>query len=214
MYPMDEEDVAFYRWYGPWAPLTPPQVAERFAGLAAPWWIVGGWAIDAFTARSRVHEDIDVGFFRADLPAVLERLTPDLCVWSNLSGTLRPLKRPEDLLDGCRQLWVRRDGASPWLIDLAMTPHDGDTWISVRDDRVRMPLDEATFEAPDGIRYLRPEIVLSFKLKRQRSDDVDFDAVLPMLGEDARRSLIEAIALYHPGHPWLERIGGSGRVEP
>ena len=203
---MDPEDIEFYRWYGPWDPLTPPQVAELLAGLQAPWWIVGGWAIEAFTGRTRVHEDIDVGFFRADLPVVLERLAPDRCVWSNLSGTLRPLKRPEDLPEGCRQLWVRRDGGSPWQMDLAMTPHDGDTWISVRDDRVRMPLAEATFERADGIRYLRPEIVLSFKLKRQRSDDVDFDTALPMLDEAARASLHDAIALYHPGHPWLERI--------
>ena len=36
--------------------------------LDAPWWIVGGWAIDAFTGRPREHHDIDVGFFRADLP--------------------------------------------------------------------------------------------------------------------------------------------------
>lgn len=96
---LDEDDAAFYRWYGPWAPLTPLQVAELFAGLPAPWWIVGGWAIDAFTGRSRVHEDIDVGSFRANLPAVLGRLAPDLCVWSNLGGTLRPLKRPPDLLE-------------------------------------------------------------------------------------------------------------------
>jgi Aminoglycoside-2''-adenylyltransferase len=202
---MDEEDIEFYRWFGPWAPLEPPEVAELFARLEAPWWVVGGWAIDAFTGRPRVHEDIDVAFFRADLPLILDRLVPDYCVWSNLSGTLRPLKRPEDLLDGCRQLWVRRDGASPWLIDLAMTPHDGGTWISVRDERVRMPLDEATFEA-DGIRYLRPEIVLSFKLKRQRHDDGDFDTALPMLDTDARAALRAAIELYHPGHPWLDRM--------
>jgi hypothetical protein len=94
MYPMDDEDVEFYRWYGPWAPLTPPAVEALFAGLEAPWWIVGGWAIEAFTGQPRVHEDIDVGFFRADLPLILERLAPDLCVWSNLSGTLRPSSGP------------------------------------------------------------------------------------------------------------------------
>jgi hypothetical protein len=204
---MDPEDIEFYRWCGHWAPLTPPQVAELLVGLPAPWWIVGGWAIDAFTGRPRAHEDVDVGFFRADLPALLEQLAPDRCVWSNLSGTLRPLKRPEDLLDGCRQLWVRRDGSSPWEMDLAMTPHDGDTWISVRDDQVRMPLEDATFEAADGIRYLRPEIVLSFKARRRRRPDQgDLDAALPMLDEAARASLRHAIALHHPGHPWLRRI--------
>jgi len=217
---MDPDDVEFYRWYGPWAPLTPPQVAELLAGLPAPWWIVGGWAIDAFTGRSRAHEDIDVAFFRADLPAVLERLAPELCVWSNRDGALRPLERAEDLPEGCRQLWVRRDGASPWLMDLAMTPHDGDTWISTRDDRVRIPLAEATFVV-DGIRYLRPEIVLSFKARPPRpdgdlnfmarsdkpKDQDDFDAALPILDSKASAALRAAIELYRPGHPWLERLG-------
>ncbi len=205
---MDPEDAAFYHWYGPWTPFTPPDVAALFAGLGAPWWIVGGWAIEAFTRRSRPHEDIDIGFFRADLPVILERLEPELCVWSNLGGTLRPLKRPEDLLDGCRQLWVRRDGASPWLMDLAMTPHDGQTWISVRDDRVRMPLEDAVFVGPDGIRYLRPEIVMSLKARDPRpSSEGDLDAILPLLDADACGSLRDAIALYDPGHRWLERIG-------
>lgn len=219
--PMDPDDVEFYRWYGPWSPLTPPQVAELLAGLAAPWWIVGGWAIEAFTGRSRAHEDIDVALFRADLAAVLEHLAPDVCVWSNLNGAVRPLEREDDLPDDCRQLWVRRDGASPWLVDLAMTPHDGNTWISVRDERVRMPLAEAVFEV-DGIRYLRPEIVLSFKARPPRSDgdvpfmarvdkpkdDDDFEAALPLLDAESRAALRAAIELYRPGHRWLERIPG------
>jgi hypothetical protein len=71
-----------------------------------------------------------------------------------------------------------------------------------------MPLDDATFEAADGIRYLRPEIVLSFKLKRQRSDDGDFDTALPMLDPEARAALRAAIELYHPGHAWLDRMIG------
>ena len=44
------EDLEFYRWYGPWEPLRPSGVASLLDGLDAPWWIVGGWAIEAFTA--------------------------------------------------------------------------------------------------------------------------------------------------------------------
>jgi hypothetical protein len=209
---VDDADRDFYRWYGAWDPLTPPQVAERLAGLAARWWIVGGWAVDAFTGDSREHEDIDVGFFRADLPIVLERLSPELCVWSNLSGTLRPLRRAEDLLEGARQLWVRRDGDSPWLMDLAMTPHDGDTWISPRDDRIRRPFDEATFVAGDGIRYLRPELVLFMKASAAgvRSNDRDLATILLTLEPEAKAWLYEAISLLYPGHRWLAEIQGDG----
>ncbi len=200
------EDRDFYRWYGAWAPLGPREVAKLLEGLPAPWWIVGGWAVEAFTGVTREHEDVDVAFFRADLAAVLERLSPELCVWSNLSGTLRPLRKPEDLLDGARQLWVRQDGDSPWVMDLAMTPHEGETWISPRDDRVRLPLGEATFAAPDGIRYLRPELVLFMKARWARSkDDRDLAATLPVLDEPARDRLRAWLALVHPGHRWLAR---------
>lgn len=202
-----EEDRDFYRWYGAWAPLTPPEVAQVLADLPARWWIVGGWAVEAFSGVAREHEDVDVAFFRADLPRVLEHLGTDLCVWSNLSGTIRPLRKLEDLLEGARQLWVRRNGDSPWVMDLAMTPHDGDAWISPRDDRVRRPLDEATFVAADGISYLRPELVLFMKARFARSkDDRDLAVLLPRLDAATRAWLHGAIELVHPGHRWLPAI--------
>jgi hypothetical protein len=203
-----EEDRDFYRWYGAWTPLAPPEVARRLERFGRPWWIVGGWAVDAFTGIARDHEDVDVAFLRADLPAVLECLSPELCVWSNLSGTLRPLRTADDLLEGARQLWVRRDGDSPWLMDLAMTPHDGETWISPRDERVRAPLAEATFVAADGIRYLRPELVLFMKARIARSkDDRDLATILPRLEPAARRRLAEWLELVYPdGHRWLAGV--------
>jgi hypothetical protein len=204
---LSEEDRQFYRWYGPWAPVTPAEVAARLEGLDAPWWIVGGWAVDAFTGVPREHDDVDVAFLRDDLASVLAHLEPDLCVWSNLSGTIRPLRKPEELLADARQLWVRRDGASPWLMDLAMTPHDGRTWISPRDARIRRPLDDATFVAADGIRYLQPELVLFMKaLLARPKDDRDLAAILPGLDPERRDWLAEAIELVHPGHGWLAQL--------
>lgn len=204
---LSDEDRDFYRWYGAWEPLTPGQVGEVMAGFDRPWWIVGGWAVEAFTGIAREHEDVDVGFLRADLPALLAHLSPALCVWSNLSGTLRPLRTADELLQGARQLWVRRDGNSPWLMDLAMTPHDGDTWISPRDDRVRLPLDQATFEAADGVRYLVPELVLFMKARLARSkDETDLETILATLDAAARTRLGTWLDLVHPGHAWLSRV--------
>ena len=153
---LNDDDEAFDRWYGPWRPLTPTGVADALAGVTATWWIVGGWAIDAFANRRRDHHDIDVAFRRDDLPAIHGRLSPTLCIWSAASGSLRPLIAAEDLQPDCRQLWVRRDGASPWLMDLGLTPGDEATWMSPRDDSLRVPLEDALFTAVDGVRYLRP----------------------------------------------------------
>ncbi len=204
---MTDEDAEFYRWYGPWDPLDPQGVAAVLRGANFRWWIIGGWAIDAFTGKPREHEDIDVSFFRDDLPQVLDHLNGRYCVWSNASGTLRPLKEPGDLLPDCRQLWVRSDGGQPWVMDLAMNPHDGDTWISVRDERIRVPINYATFKK-SGITYLKPEIVMSMKARWAREkDDRDLAAVLPLLVPARVAWLRRTIEQIHPGHRWLEVIG-------
>jgi hypothetical protein len=209
MTPPIEDDAEFYRWYGRWRPQTPAGVKRVMRGSNVRWWVIGGWAIEAFTGLEREHEDIDVSFFRDDLPKLIDHLAPRYCVWSNYGGVLKPLRKADDLLDGSRQLWVRRDAAHPWLIDLAMNPHDGDTWISVRDETIRMPIAEATFDK-SGIRYLRPEIVLAMKARWSRSkDDMDLAATLPLLDESRRRWLEETLTKLHPGHRWLAQIGAS-----
>ena len=200
---MTDEDRDFYRWYGPWKPLTPTGVKRLMRSSGIRWWVIGGWAIEAFTGVPREHEDIDVSFFRDDLPALIDHLTPHYCVWSNLNGTLRPLRKAEDLLEGARQLWVRRDGGSPWVMDLAMNPHDGDNWISVRDDSVRMPIDDATFTAK-GISYLRPEIVMWMKARWDRpKDERDLAEILPRLDPSRIAWLRTTLEHQHPGHRWL-----------
>ena len=45
-----EEDIAFYDVYGDWDPLTPSELARLMTGFPRPWWLVGGHAIEAFTA--------------------------------------------------------------------------------------------------------------------------------------------------------------------
>jgi len=35
--------------YGPWSTLTPSEMAGALTGYRGDWWVVGGWAIEAFT---------------------------------------------------------------------------------------------------------------------------------------------------------------------
>jgi hypothetical protein len=55
-----------------WDPLTPQQVGRLLAGSAAPWWIAGGYAIDAFLGRfdRRPHADVGVGLLARDQEAI------------------------------------------------------------------------------------------------------------------------------------------------
>lgn len=203
----DDEDAEFYRWYGRWQPLDPAGTARLLDGAGVRWWIVGGWAVDAFIRQSREHEDIDISFFKADLPAVVDHLAPDYCIWSNASGTLRPLRKATDLLPDCRQLWLRRDGDSPWLADFALNPQDGQTWISARWEGVRLPIDEALFTGDDGLSYLRPEIVIWMKAHRTSAkDERDLALMLPMLETHRRAWLRRTLKTTHPGHKWLRRL--------
>jgi hypothetical protein len=59
--PADQADEdAFLALYGYWAPLTPAEFAAEMEGFERPWWVVGGWAIEAATGYRREHEDTDV----------------------------------------------------------------------------------------------------------------------------------------------------------
>ena len=64
----------------------------------------------------------------------------------------------------------------------------------------------------DGLRYLRPEIVLTFKARHHRpQDEADFEAVLPLLEEARQRWLHDTLERTRPDDPWLARLRpGSG----
>ena len=59
----------------------------------------------------------------------------------------------------------------------------------------------------DGITYLRPEVQLLHKAPGLRpKDQADFDACAPLLDDQSRAWLRSALALAHPGHPWLDEL--------
>ena len=47
--------------------ITPRDAAELLDGYGANWWVVGGWAAQAFTGVTRPHEDVDIAIRRGDL---------------------------------------------------------------------------------------------------------------------------------------------------
>ena len=84
------EEDAFLSLYGAWAPLEPQAFAHEMEGFDRPWWIVGGWAIEAATGYRREHEDTDVSILTCDVPAFVAFMKDRWHVWNNVGESYTP----------------------------------------------------------------------------------------------------------------------------
>ena len=206
----DADEPEFHRLYGAWAATTPAGAGALLEGFPRPWWIAGGWAIDVFAGRTRRHKDVDVAIFRRDLAELREHFRGRLHVWAAGSGTLRPLDDARPEMPGwAGQLWLREHATAPWLLDVLLNPGGPRRWVYKHDRSRSLPLESATWIAGDGLRYLRPELVLAHKLRRTRAvDDEDLEAALPLLDRNAVAWLRDVLLELAPAHHWrplLER---------
>jgi hypothetical protein len=88
--------------------MDPPTFAREMQGFDRPWWVVGGWAIEAATGYQREHEDTDVSILACDVPAFVEFIKGRWHVWNNVGGVLHPLgDRWPTVDDPASQLWLR-----------------------------------------------------------------------------------------------------------
>ena len=150
-------------------------------GFARPWWVVGGWAIEAATGYQREHDDTDISVLSTDVPAFVDHLRGRWHVWNNVGGVLHPLGDRWTTVDEPRsQLWLRANASAPWVLDVPLTPAaNGGRWTNKHLDGHVATVEEVTWVAEDAIRYLLPEIVLVFKARLRRpKDEPDFEATL------------------------------------
>ncbi|MFD7710163.1 nucleotidyltransferase domain-containing protein [Streptomyces sp. NPDC059786] len=196
----DEIENLHARWSSCWAP---SEVAQRLAGVDAPWCVAAGWALDLFRGgQTRAHGDIEIAIPAASFPEVVDRF-PGYVFDGVGSGRIWEDVTPE-ILAAVHQTWLREPATGNYLLDVFREPHDGDTWICRRDERIRFPYGDIIHHTPDGIPYLAPELVLLFKAKHVRQkDQADFDATVPHMSPAQRDALAELVARVHPGHRWL-----------
>lgn len=204
---LTESQRAFQRVYGPWEAFDPEQARDLFEPVGVPWWVAGGWAIEAFTGVERQHEDIDVSMFRKDLDVLRAAVVDRFHVWAVGDGQLFPLVDADASIPiSADQVWLREHALAPWRVDVVLNPDDHGRWVSRRDASYVVDLVDVTWER-DGIRYLLPEVVLAFKAKSTRpKDEADLTATLPLLDAAARDWLQSFLERIHPGHAWLERL--------
>ncbi|MGW4073916.1 nucleotidyltransferase domain-containing protein [Streptomyces asiaticus] len=188
------------RWSSCWAP---SEVAQRLAGISTPWYVAAGWALDLFRGtQTRAHGDIEIAIPAASFPEGRHRF-PGYVFDTVGSGRIWEDATPE-VLAAVHQTWLRDPATGNYLLDVFREPHDGDTWICRRDERIRLPYSDIVHHTQDGIPYLAPELVLLFKAKHaRRKDQTDFEATFPRMTSAQRETLAELLARVHPGHPWI-----------
>jgi hypothetical protein len=193
-----------------WDPWRPEEVARLLSGVAAPWYVAGGWAIDLFLAEERRrHGDLEIGVPAERFDEVADALGAfELFVIAGPHEAV-PLAIARRRLADAHQTWVRDPATGAWRLDVFREPSYGDTWICRRDPSIRLPYSQLVEWTEGGIPYGRPEVVLLFKAKRshEEKNQTDFAAVVPRLGAERRRWLREGIARVHPGHPWIAELG-------
>lgn len=200
----------FDDWYGGWDPLTPATIGDFMAGFERPWWVVGGWSLEAFTGVHRAHEDMDISVLSSDADALREFLLERSTPWNVDEGWFRPFDARFTDVRPDSQVWVRRDARSPWILDIPLTPDTDGRWTNKRHRAHTERLEDVTWTAPDGLRYARPEVTLMFKAAQARAKDcLDAEVTLPLLDAEARAWLARAVRALDPGHPWCRLEAGD-----
>ncbi len=188
----------------PWVPLSCQEVGALFGAFHAPWWLAGGYALEAYVGYPyRSHGDIDVLVLRQNLNTLHTLLDGFELYLADPPGSLRRWERREPLPAGVHDIWCRERASRAWQLQLMVDEVDGDEWVSRRDSRVRRPWSGLGWTLP-GIRVLAPEVQLFYKALTPRpKDEQDREMVWPLLGEEARAWLKHAVAeAYGARSPW------------
>lgn len=199
----------------PWRDMRPLDAANLLAGIRAPWWIAGGWALEMFRGTvTRSHSDLDVGVFRRDLSIVLERLS-SWQIFEAKDGCLTRLEPGALPRADVSSLWARPAASDFWTIQLMLDEAEGHEWVYRRDPRIRCSLANAIRRSAGGISYLAPEIQLLYKSNGSREcDEIDFVQTWPLMSDGARRWLRDALELVTPAHGWIVELTESQIPNP
>lgn len=187
-----------------WVPLAPDAVAELLASASVRWWLSGGAALDRWVGHPiRERASIDVSVVANDLPALVAGLPSGYSAWapSGVEDEFVPFAdAPQDA--DLQPVLVRDDTADAWVLQVNAEDGSPAAWVYKRDPRLTLPWERAVIDL-DGIPTGAPEVQLIWKALRPRpEDDLDKDAVLPALTDEARSTYETALLRIHPHSSW------------
>jgi hypothetical protein len=183
-------------------------VATLLSGLAVPWWITGGWAIDLAVGHvTRDHTDVNVMMLERDEHALRGLTGTDIQLiadgqigpWpAGRRLNTGPAPGPKPPVTGPDRLILRGEDL-PLPAEVIPASAVEVFWVYRRGARIfTRPLADIT-RYWHGIPFLAPEVVLLIKARpgldkpRADIDQRDFEAVLPMLSAGQRSWLKDAL---------------------
>ena len=191
-----------------WEPLSLDEVKQLFGSLSAPWWIAGGHALDMFLGHeTRTHADIDVAVLRRDQKAFRDALGKwDVHIAH--AGEFIPWKRGETITKPeHHEVWARETPDGPWRIELLFEESEGPRWMYRRNARIGLNVADLGREGANGVRFIRPEVMLLYKSQSPRPvDETDFLYLLPRLDVAQKGWLVGALYTIDPSHRWIDRL--------
>ena len=185
-----------------WNSLPPQAVAELLADAPVRWWLSGGVALDRWLGEPiRERRNTDVSVVHADLPALVASLPDGYDAWAVRDEELVPFAEVS-VEDEVQPVLVRDVEAGAWVLRINVEDGAPRAWVYKRDPRLQLPWERAVLDV-DGIPTGAPEVQLVWKALRPRpEDDVDKDAVLPKLSEEATAWYERCILSIHPHSSW------------
>lgn len=207
-------------------------VRDLLVGFGPPWFLSGGWAVDAWLGRqTRDHGDVDITVFHHDQRAIIEHLSGWALVGHDpnvADDTTEPWNGRQ--LDLPAHVHVPSIGSplatsttathAAFEFEFLLNERSGDEWVLNREQRIVVPLDRSTQRSTWGLPTASPEVVLFFKAGGNVSaaeletsggglrsrDEEDFFALLPILSATQRSWLRDSLAEVRPAHPWLAQL--------
>ena len=212
------------------------RIGELMSTYRSAWALAGGWAVDAWLGRlTRDHGDVDIAVFESDRQALFELLAGWQLIAheetkENEGADLwdgRPLVVPAHIHarspEASGPLPERFDPFGMRIVsvddgfglDIQLAERSGGDWVLNSEPRIAMPLAECIRQSPWGLPMVAPEVTLFFKATLyvgtknhlRPTDEADFTALLPLLTEEERAWLREAVLRVYDGeHPWVGRL--------
>jgi aminoglycoside-2''-adenylyltransferase len=210
-------------------------VRDLLNGLAAPWFLSGGWAADAWLGRqTREHGDVDITVFHDDQQAIFEHLSgwalvahdPTVADDTTEQWSGRRLELPAHIhVPTAGSALATSAGRIHTEVEFEfmLNERTGERWVLNPEAGIDVPLELSTRHSGWGLPTAPPEIVIFFKaganltaaeiatwggMPRSR-DEQDLLALLPILPDAARAWLHRSIAVVQPRHPWLDHLMSS-----